>query len=262
MSAEKKKSPLGLRILLFAVLALALGALFVDRRARSTAQEANDKLADLDRSGNDVDWASVNGLLAREPSSSADAAGGVIEHYDYAGGLPGRKYTVRVGYAKQLDGTLTYVSHNLNNPEGDAELTQMIAAQGQRVSLLSNEDESFGDSDAGGGRPEEGGPGGGGRGGFGGGRGGGFGGGNLMDNDADGDGKISKEEAPEWMQNFFDNLDGNSDGFVDEEEIAEMRRRRAGGGGGGGRGGPGGRGGGFGGPDNRPERPVRPEIEE
>jgi hypothetical protein len=70
-------------------------------------------------------------------------------------------------------------------------------------------------------------------------RGGGPGGGgssgrmNLMDNDKDGDGKISREEAPERMRDFFDRLDTNGDGFIDAAEIAAMRSRS------GSRGGPG-----------------------
>jgi hypothetical protein len=58
----------------------------------------------------------------------------------------------------------------------------------------------------------------------------------LKSADKDGDGKISREEAPEWMQTFFDRLDANSDGFIDAQEQAEMRKRASGGG----RGGPGG----------------------
>lgn len=43
--------------------------------------------------------------------------------------------------------------------------------------------------------------------------------------DKDGDGKISKEEAPERMKERFDRMDLNSDGFIDEEEQKALLRR-------------------------------------
>lgn len=43
--------------------------------------------------------------------------------------------------------------------------------------------------------------------------------------DKDGDGKLSKDEAPERMQENFDRLDRNSDGFVDREELASSFRQ-------------------------------------
>jgi collagen type III alpha len=42
--------------------------------------------------------------------------------------------------------------------------------------------------------------------------------------DKDGDGKISKDEAPERMRDNFDRIDGNSDGFID---LAEMQQAMA-----------------------------------
>jgi collagen type III alpha len=52
----------------------------------------------------------------------------------------------------------------------------------------------------------------------------------LLSLDSDHDGKISKEEAPERIQGLFSRLDGNSDGFLDKEEIkaASERVRRGG----------------------------------
>ena len=61
--------------------------------------------------------------------------------------------------------------------------------------------------------------------------------------DADGDGKVSKEEAPAKMRPFFDKIDPNGDGFLDSGEIKKLESQfRAGGAGrpGGGAGRPGG----------------------
>lgn len=71
----------------------------------------------------------------------------------------------------------------------------------------------------------------------------------LMQNDADGDGRVSLDEAPERMQGFFERLDGDGDGFLTKAEITEASNRWSGGGGGG----RGGRGGGDG---QRPRRPA------
>lgn len=74
------------------------------------------------------------------------------------------------------------------------------------------------------------------RGGFGGGPGGGMG--DFMGQfDKDGDGKISKEEAPERMRENFDRMDVNGDGVLDQSDFEAMRDRFRQGGGPGGPGG-------------------------
>ena len=50
----------------------------------------------------------------------------------------------------------------------------------------------------------------------------------LENYDKDGDGKISKEEAPEQMGAFFDQLDTDGDGFLSKEEMAAMGNRGGG----------------------------------
>jgi len=66
--------------------------------------------------------------------------------------------------------------------------------------------------------------------------------GNLMQYDANKDGKVSRDEAPEQMQGFFDRMDGNSDGFIDAAELKALKSRMQSGSGPGGPG-PGGPGG-------------------
>jgi hypothetical protein len=53
---------------------------------------------------------------------------------------------------------------------------------------------------------------------------------NLSDLDKDGDGKISKDEAPERMKERFDRIDQNGDGFIDakeQEALLQMLRGRS-----------------------------------
>jgi Ca2+-binding EF-hand superfamily protein len=47
----------------------------------------------------------------------------------------------------------------------------------------------------------------------------------LKENDKNKDGKLSKEEAPENMQRYFDRVDSDSDGFLSKEEYEAMGRR-------------------------------------
>ncbi len=59
-----------------------------------------------------------------------------------------------------------------------------------------------------------------------------------MQFDADGDGKLTREELPEPARPFFDHMDQNSDGFVDSAEAAAAQRQMRAAGGPGGPGGP------------------------
>jgi hypothetical protein len=50
-----------------------------------------------------------------------------------------------------------------------------------------------------------------------------------FENDKDGDGKVSLEEAPERMKQFFGRLDANKDGFLDKQEWETRPKRKPGG---------------------------------
>ena len=71
-----------------------------------------------------------------------------------------------------------------------------------------------------------------------------------MNNDKNKDGKVSKDEVPERMKDFFDRIDANDDGFIDKKELEEMTRqfgeRRRG----------------RGREGNRPKRKRRPDSDE
>ncbi len=58
----------------------------------------------------------------------------------------------------------------------------------------------------------------------------------LAQFDKDGDGKISKEEAPERMRENFEKMDVNGDGLLDQSDFEAMRERFRQGGGPGGQG--------------------------
>ncbi len=87
----------------------------------------------------------------------------------------------------------------------------------------------------------------------------------LKQADTDGDGKISKEEAPERLQAAFDRIDEDTDGFLGADELRKMAEQRGRGGRRGagtspdgatgpGGAGPGGPGGGFGPPEGFVDR--------
>ncbi len=52
----------------------------------------------------------------------------------------------------------------------------------------------------------------------------------LRQMDVDGDGRLSRDEVPEPMEQRFDRMDANGDGYIDQDELEamaeRMRRRR------------------------------------
>ena len=78
-----------------------------------------------------------------------------------------------------------------------------------------------------------------------------------MQQDADGDGKISKGEAAgQQMERMFGRMDGDGDGFVTKEELETMAKQFQGGGRGGARRGGGGR------PQTPSAKENRPDFDE
>ena len=75
----------------------------------------------------------------------------------------------------------------------------------------------------------------------------------MMENDKNKDGKLTRDEVPEYMRGMFERWDSNENGAIEKSEIESMFSRFSRGGGG------------FGGGDprqGRPERPQRPPMEE
>ncbi|MCZ6475675.1 MAG: hypothetical protein O6700_05090, partial [Gammaproteobacteria bacterium] len=101
----------------------------------------------------------------------------------------------------------------------DDELTFCIPVnQSYEITLARNESHDW-SIQTGADGPVLGGGRGGGRGGAGGGRGGGRGMPDLTSLDTDGDGRVSRDEAPEQMQGFFGQMDANGDGFITADEL-------------------------------------------
>ena len=48
-----------------------------------------------------------------------------------------------------------------------------------------------------------------------------------MSFDADGDGGVTRDELPEWMQRRFDPMDENRDGTIDADEAQAAAERMA-----------------------------------
>ncbi len=104
----------------------------------------------------------------------------------------------------------------------DDELTFCIPVnQSYEITLARNESHDWSIQTGADNRPILGGGPGGGRGGAGGGRGGGRGRGmpDMTSLDTDGDGRVSRDEAPEQMQEFFGQMDANGDGFITADEL-------------------------------------------
>lgn len=112
----KQKTPLLFpsRIILLALLAVAIGGLVVDQLAKRSAQAAFDAVdAAMGKEGtlNDVSRDEVRKLIGREPSDDSDPED-LCETYSWQGGL--KQHKVFVQYRPGKEGLLKDVS--LNEP--------------------------------------------------------------------------------------------------------------------------------------------------
>ena len=128
---RKRSGRITMLALLILVLGLAMVALLLDFRARSLSENANDSLAEL--TSGETDLSEIQALIERNPTSTKEVNGGVIEVYNYGGGIPGRSYTILIGYGENAEQRMRYLDHNLNQLQGELQLEQVIAAHQQRI---------------------------------------------------------------------------------------------------------------------------------
>lgn len=233
---KKPRSPVE-RVIVWGGITVLLLLVAVQAHARFGYQMTLSSLGPLiddDREGGTpLALADVDSHVVGFPSQSENSTNGKNSERVYRWYGLGRSYGITISYNPNVDPVVVTGLETDNPPPPPAPLEVEESAE-------APPDESM----AGGGIPMHDADGSGGGGGEGGGGGGRF---NPMDNDANGDDKLSLEEVPErWRENFAER-DTNGDGFIDQAEIQERFRNRQ-------RGGEGG--------EDRPQRPAREGADE
>jgi polyisoprenoid-binding protein YceI len=144
------------------------------------------------------------------------------------------------GVADDLIRDRVVIDLDLKSVPGDPSALQLTSTETRSQPMVFSAPTNAGDPRGG----ASGGPGGGGKGKGGGGRRGGTPGEMIARMDANGDGKINKDEAPEFVWERISSADTDGDGSISEAEYTVLRAQREAEGGGFGRGGGGGKGGG------------------
>jgi hypothetical protein len=203
-----KRNPVE-RVVVWGVIVVGLALIAVQAKAWYSCRESLKRVLDAVRAteaSTDISHVTIDSLatvLVGNPEASDEVQGhDGIRHYVWKGLV--KDYGIHVRYGVQSRMVTEVLNDNPPPPE-------------QRP-VIGTAD---GPADAGeqGGPPmtpgEGGGPPGGGRPDF-----------NPMQFDGDGDGRLSRDEAPERMRAVFDQIDTNGDGFLDGEELAARRAQR------------------------------------
>lgn len=221
-TVKKPRSPVE-RVIVWGgiiVLLLLVGVQAHARKGYELTLQALEPLVDDDyEGGQPLSIADVDSHVVGFPSQSENAVSATRTERVYRWrGLRG-SYGITLEYNPTADTpiVMSMVTDGAPPPEEPEEFTdeELAALAEEAGDNAPMGDGGFGSSshDAEGGAPGGGGPGGG-RGQF-----------NPMDNDANGDGMLSRDEVSERMLEGFDDNDANSDGLLDESEIEAMRER-------------------------------------
>jgi hypothetical protein len=218
------------RLIVWGLIAALLVVVFLEGRARlaysqtvSRIQAAMAEAESLESSNLLIE--NIPALLAGSPSVSKESRRfDQVNHYQWNGLF--KKYGLHVSY-----GTYTRIVTGMSSDDAPPAPTMRVNAHDPNDPVDHGE----------GGPPGEGG----------GGPGGPSGGPrpDPMLSDANGDGKLSKEEVTGRLAEFFDRIDADTDGFLTPEELAARRGRRP----------PGEAGAGTGEGDAAPQRPPLDE---
>jgi hypothetical protein len=235
--AGNRKATLIRQGVLIAILLIVGGALAYDylvaRPAKDTAYEKAGELEDSGAFREDV----LKEL--GEPSVTIKKQGGIsIDQYNFRSGAIFRTYKVYLVYSdigRLLDSTRDKEPEEMSLADDDGSEASKSDNSPTGASNLADSGRDDGGSNDGGrgGDPAQ------------------FVA-RIMENDADGDGRLSADEIPERMRSNLDSVDSNSDGVVDRDEVTAMVASF----------GERGRGNSNGEGSDRPQRPARPEIDE
>lgn len=229
---KKSRSPVERIIVWGIILALAIAAGF-QARARFGYHQTLGALQNAMRQQEETDGelltlAGVDALVSGSPSKSDPKEHGLYQQAVYKWSGPFKEYTITLTYEGVKDKrdeaspdysplVLSYETNTESSDHQEILMSQANIAEGGSTAdtgdAASTPPDGSGDSGAEGSPPGDGDSSGRRR-------------PTLERFDANGDGKITEEEAPERMKANFAEIDANGDGGIDAEEFSAIRRRR------------------------------------